>query len=336
MATIPANAAARLTIDHVPMRQPFGEDWRARLRTFVLRRIFQSTAREVAALLDSGDRDAWMRAAPALRTRARRFGALGTATMTQALDGVRVTPASGMPAAATWFESDAFDDEGVIVYVPGGSFVIGESPRQTALIARVAKAASARACAVAYRLAPEHPCPAAVEDVERVIAELIEGGARVVLLAESAGAAIALAAAQRLHARRVALAGICLLSPWTDLALTGLSFATRSASGQSALRMEFLAMCVHLYLQGRSPVDPVASPVYGDLSGLPPLLVHTAKGDAFHDDARSLADRVHRAGSDVTLRIWPGGEHVFEQGFNPQSVRAIAEVAAFIRARLDT
>jgi acetyl esterase/lipase len=187
---------------------------------------------------------------------------------------------------------------------------------------------------VAYRLAPEHPCPAAVEDVESVIAGLVDGGARVVLLAESAGAAIALAAVQRLRERGVTLAGICLLSPWTDLALTGLSFATRSASGQSGLRMEFLAMCVHLYLQGRSPVDPVASPVYGDLGGLPPLLIHSAKGDAFHDDARSLADRVYRAGSDVTLRIWPGGEHVFEQGFNAQSARAISEVGAFIRARL--
>lgn len=93
-------------------------------------------------------------------------------------------------------------------------------------------------------------------------------------------------------------------------------------------------MCAHLYLQGRSPFDPVASPVYGDLSGLPPMLVHTSRGDAFHDDARALSERAFHAGTEVTLQIWPGREHAFEQHFNAQSARAIADAGAFLRARL--
>jgi epsilon-lactone hydrolase len=234
-------------------------------------------------------------------------------------------------------ESDAFADEGLIVYVPGGSFVVGLSPRLTALVARIAKAAATKTCIVEYRLAPEHPCPAAVEDVERAVEDLLArgtGGRRIVLLAESAGAAIALAAVRRLRDRGVELAGLCLLSPWTDLALTGLSLVTRSLSATTGTRMEFPAICAHLYLQGLSPLDPVASPVYGDLSLLPPMLVQTSRGDAFHDDARTLADRAYRAGTDVTLRVWPGSEHVCEQAFDGQSTRAIEAAAAFIRARL--
>jgi acetyl esterase/lipase len=257
--------------------------------------------------------------------------------MSQALDGVRIVEDAGLAVPARMIESDGFADEGLVVYVPGGSFVVGLSPRLTALVARIAKAAATKTCIVEYRLAPEHPCPAAVEDVERAVEDLLARGAnarRLVLLAESAGAAIALAAVRRLRDRGVELAGLCLLSPWTDLALTGLSLVTRSLSSTTGTRMEFPAICSHLYLQGLSPFDPVASPVYGDLGRLPPILVQTSRGDAFHDDARTLADRAYRAGTDVTLRVWPGAEHVCEQAFDGQSTRAIEAAAAFIRARL--
>lgn len=339
MAAIAATkAAGRLTVDHVPVSSSLAQTLLARVRGLIRARVFLSAAREVAAVLETGDREALLRAAPEWRERARRFGAPTAAAMAQALDGVRIIPSADTEVPASWIEGDAFAQDGVIVYVPGGSFVMGLSPRLTALVARIAKAARTRTCVVAYRLAPEHPCPAAVEDVESAVRNLIARGTpaeRIAVLAESAGAAIALAAVRRLVDRGVALSGVCLLSPWTDLALTGLSLATRSVSTRSEVRMDFPAICAHLYLQGRSPLDPVASPVYGDLSGLPPILVHTSKHDAFHDDARGLADRATRAGSEVTLRIWPGAEHAPEQNFNGHSARAIAEAGAFIRARLD-
>ncbi len=337
MAAIPANAAARLAVDHVSVRTPFVEAWLGRLRAHLQRWVFLRAAQEVAHVLQTGDRDALLRAAPGWRARARRFGTPGSTAMTQALEGVRIVPAGDTEVATSWIESDRFEGDGVLVYVPGGSFVVGMSPRLTALIARIAKAAGTRTCIVEYRLAPEHPCPAAIDDVEHAVRNMIERGQnarRIVVVAESAGAAIALAAVQRLGAGGIRLAGICFLSPWTDLALTGLSLVTRSLAHEGGMRLEFPAICAHLYLQGRSPFDPMASPVYGDLGDLPPLLIHTSRSDAFHDDARSLADRAYRAGSDVTLRIWSSGEHVFEQGFNGQSMRAIADMGAFIRAKL--
>lgn len=341
MTSIPAmadTAGRRLKIDHVSVHEPPFARIAAWARGFLRRRAFESAALEVAAILSSGDRDALLRAAPGWRARARRFGAPNATAMTQALDGVRIVPAADTGVTASWIESERFAGDGILVYVPGGSFCVGMNPRLTALIARIAKAAAARTCIVEYRLAPEHPCPAAVEDVVQAVSDLVAGGQpaqRIAVLAESAGAAIALAAVQRLRDKGVALAGICLLSPWTDLALTGLSLVTRSLTKASDARMEFPAICAHLYLQGLSPFDPVASPVYGDLGGLPPMLVHTSRADGFHDDARMLSERAFKAGTDVTLRIWPAGEHAFETRFNGQSTRAIADAGAFIRARLD-
>lgn len=342
MAAIPADSTAAgadaLKVDHVAVPRSTVEIVLDRLRSKMHQRVFERAAREVAHVLQTGDRDALLRAAPGWRARARRFGTPSAAAMAQALDGVRVVPAGDMQVSASWIESERFEGDGALVYVPGGSFVVGFSPRLAAMVARIAKAAQTRTCVVAYRLAPEHPCPAAVDDVERAVLEMIERGrrpARIAVLAESAGAAIALSAVQRLRDRGVALAGMCFLSPWTDLALTGLSVVTHSLNRQSNMRMEFPAICAHLYLQGRNPFDPVASPVYGDLHGLPPMLVHTSRSDGLHDDACTLSERAFRAGTDVTLRIWPHGTHVFEQGFNAQSERAIADAGAFIRARLN-
>lgn len=310
--------------------------WRA-LTVGVRRRTFRNGASIVARVVESGDRSELLRMAPIWRERARRFGMPSAQAMNAVLDGLRISPAIETDVSATWMEGDAFLDDAVLVYVPGGSFVVGRTPQLTALIARIAKAAKMRACIVDYRLAPEHPCPAAVDDVERAIEDLIARGQRadrIAIVAESAGSAIALSAVQRLRKKDIHLGRLCFLSPWTDLALTGLSIVTRPLTGQSASSMEIPALCAHLYLQGVSPLDPVASPVYGDLNGLPPMLIHTSKTDAMHDDARMLAQRAFDAGSDVTLRIWPRGEHAFEQRFDKQSERAIQDAARFLRERL--
>lgn len=341
MATVPTVSAAatdRLKIDYVRSHQNLAETAAVRARSLFRRYAFRLVARDVVRHLESGDRAALAASMAGWRARATRFLTVSSAAMTKATDGVRIVPSRDKDVSLDWIESAGFESEGVCVYVPGGSFVVGLTPRLTAMIARIAKAARTRTCIVQYRLAPESPCPAAIDDVVHAVQALIAQGTsqqRIVVLAESAGAAVALAAVQRLRDDGVALAGVCLLSPWVDLALTGLSLVTKSLKGGSETRMEFPAICVHLYLQGRSPFDPVASPIYGDLSGLPPLLVHTSRGDAFHDDARKLAQRAFEAGGDTMLRVWPHAEHVIEQGFGPRSERAIADAGAFIRARLN-
>jgi len=339
VAVLPRSDAAQLRVEHVPDSTSFQAIralWQ-RAAMVLRRRTFRHGASVVARVLVTGDRAALLAAAPAWRAKALRFAIPSAQAMNNALEGLRISPASEIEVNASWVEGDAFERHAVLVYVPGGSFVVGRSPRLTALIARIAKASRLRACIVDYRLAPEHPCPAAIEDVERAIRDLIAKGQRaerIAVIAESSGSAIALAAVQRLRDGGVRLGCLCFLSPWTDLALTGLSIVTRPLTNQSAMSMEIPALCAHLYLQGLSPLDPRASPVYGDLSGLPPMLIHTSKTDALHDDARMLAQRAFDAGTDVTLRIWPSGQHAFEQRFDAQSERAIMDAGRFLQDHL--
>lgn len=333
-----AQHAGSLRIERVAQtRQPW-PTWPfvTRISNSVRRAIERATVAGAVRALESGDREVFARYVARGREAYRRFSMPSAAQMEAALTGTLLAPAPGI-CCSTWLEHEPSSATSVLVYVHGGSFIAERSPRLTTLIARVAKAAGMRTLIVDYRLAPEHPCPAAVDDVEQAILDLIAQGhpaARIGVVAESAGAAIALAAVQRLRDAQHALGAMCFLSPWTDLALTGRSIAARAVTGESASSMEAMAICVHLYLQGRSPLDAVASPVYGSLAGLPPMLVHTSRTDALHDDACSLAERAHSAGSEATLRIWSGGSHAFERQFDQQSERAIADAGAFLQRRL--
>jgi len=307
-----------------------------RMSNALRRAVERATVAGAVRALETGDRAAFARYMARGRDAYRRFSMPSAMQMEGALSGTQLAPAPGIHCS-TWLEHDAKSETSILVYVHGGSFIAERSPRLTALIARVAKAAGLRTLIVDYRLAPEHPCPAAVDDVEHAILDLIAQGyapGRIGVVAESAGAAIALSAVQRLRDAGQVLGAMCFLSPWTDLAMTGRSASARAVTGDSASSMEAMAICVHFYLQGRSPLDPMASPVYGELGGLPPMLVHTSRTDGLHDDACALAQKVHAAGSEATLRIWSGGSHVFERLFDQQSERAIADAGSFLRRRL--
>ena len=225
-----------------------------------------------------------------------------------------------------------------VFYVHGGSFIIERSPRITSLVARFAAAAEARVFAPNYRLAPEHPCPAAVEDIVAAYRWYRQRwpDVPVVALAESAGAAILLAAMQTIRDAGEALPrGIMLLSPWVDLSLQSWSVVQAGLAGTSPYTMDLLSAMVHLYLQGRSAVDPVASPLFGDFSGFPPVLVHASKDDILFDDAVRLADCVRAAGGNLTVRFWMDETHVWERMHSVKARQSISRAADFIRACLD-
>lgn len=257
-------------------------------------------------------------------------------------DAVRQAgPGAGLappPSPAEWFAPRASEPRGFVFYVHGGSFVAERSPRITQLVARFAASADARVFAPSYRLAPEHPCPAAVEDILAAWAWFQETWPQeqVVALAESAGAAILLAALQQARARGLPLpCGVVLLSPWADLSLQSWSVTSASLLGTTPYTMESLALVARFYLNGRSAIDPIASPMFGGFEGFPPMLIHASKGDILYDDAVRLAEEVRNAGGDLTVRLWTEETHVWERMGTPKARQSIRLAADFIRRRLD-
>lgn len=257
-------------------------------------------------------------------------------------EAVRQTgPGAGLkppPAPAEWFAPRAAESRGFVFYVHGGSFIAERSPRITHLVARFAAAAQARVFAPSYRLAPEHPCPAAVEDIVAAWTWFQETWPEepVVALAESAGAAILLAALQQARARGLPIpCGVVLLSPWADLSLQSWSVTAASLLGTTPYTMESLALVARFYLGGRPATDPVASPLFGGFEGFPPMLIHASRGDILYDDAVRLADAVREVGGDLTVRLWSDETHVWERLGTAKARQSIELAADFIRRRLD-
>ena len=242
------------------------------------------------------------------------------------------------PAPSEWFAPRAADARGFVFYVHGGSFMADRSPRITQLVARFAASAQARVFAPSYRLAPEHPCPAAVDDILAAWAwfQATWPGEPVVALAESAGAAVLLSALQRARDQGMAMpCGVVLLSPWVDLSLQSWSVTAASLMGTTPYTMESLALVARFYLDGMSATDPVASPLFGSFEGFPPMLIHASRGDILYDDAVRLAEAVRDVGGDLTVRLWSEETHVWERMQTPKARESITLAAAFIRRRLD-
>lgn len=258
-------------------------------------------------------------------------------------DAIRVSgPGEGLPlppVPSEWFAPRGHPSRGFVFYVHGGSFVAGRSPRITQLVARFAAAAGARVFAPNYRLAPEHACPAAVEDIVEAFRwfRRVWPDEPVVALAESAGASILVAALQVLRdAGDAPPEGLVLLSPWVDLSLQSWSVMAASLAGTTPYTMESLAVMAQLYLQGRPPTDPLASPIFGSFERFPPMLIHASKGDILYDDAVRLADKVREAGGDLTVRLWTAETHVWERTNSAKARQSIELAAEFIRMRLDS
>lgn len=260
-----------------------------------------------------------------LRDRFRAAEAKHISMMEVATKGLRVERAFPAGPAISRIDGDDYVDDGLLLYVPGGSFLVERSPQFTGMIARIARAAQVNAVICDYRLAPENPCPAAIDDVEIAFNVLTSRGFapnRIILIAESAGAGIALAAAQRLVARGRSPGGLAFLSPWIDCdpEQPHLDPASRT--------------CARLYLNGSDPKDPACNPIYGDMRGLPPIAIHGNRYDPMFPDAEKLSRRTAATGVSVQLKHWPGRLHVLERKDCPDARRSISEIAAFISQQL--
>ncbi|MGO8950880.1 MAG: alpha/beta hydrolase [Ktedonobacterales bacterium] len=196
-----------------------------------------------------------------------------------------------------------------------------------------------RAFSLEYRRAPEYPFPAAVNDAEEAYRALLDSGipaARMVLVGDSAGGGLALATVLAARDHGVPLpAGLWLISPLTDQAATGESLRENDRS-DAMFYGDSIRRLATIYLQGTPATHPLASPLYADLTGLPPLCIHASDSEILRDDAIRLAERARAADVNVTLRLWHAVPHVWQflLGFVPEARESVAAGATFLRAQV--
>ena len=244
--------------------------------------------------------------------------------------------AGGVPAE--WISVPESSAERVILYVHGGGYVIGSLETHRELVSRIARACGARALSVDYRLAPEHPFPAAVDDATAAYRWLLSTGvepSRVAIAGDSAGGGLTLATllALRDAGDPLPAAGVCL-SPWADLEGTGAS-AQPGGADDPLLNLEGLREMGQRYLADADPKTPLAAPLYGDYTGIPPLLIQVGTREILLDDATRVAERARSAGVDVDLEPWEGLIHVWHI-FGPQvpeSIQAVDRIGEYVRKR---
>ena len=240
--------------------------------------------------------------------------------------------------SAEWTIPQTIRHHATLLYFHGGGFRMGSVASHRGLSSRIADASGCRVLAIDYRLSPEHCFPAPVEDAVAAYRWLSDQGTpanEIVMVGDSAGGNLVLAAMLWLRNQRVALPkAAVLMSPWTDLAATGDSFVSRAMADPIHQRAMVLALAA-AYLGGHDPRDPLASPLYADLTGLSPMLVQVGDRETVRDDAVMLAEKAKAAGVQVDLEIWDGMIHVFQM-FNAELAeadQAIASIARFIDAQ---
>lgn len=231
------------------------------------------------------------------------------------------------------------DPARTILYLHGGAFCLSSARSHRGLVARICQVSGARAVSVDYRLAPEHPFPAGLEDVLAVYRRLIDGGLeprRCAFAGDSAGGNLALAAMVALRDAGEPLpAAAVLLSPATDL--TGSSRSIDACARLDPyLRREVLMPFRKAYVSDRDVRDPRASPLLANLAGLPPMLVQVGTHEILRDDSIRLARRAQAAGVEVTLEIAEGMWHVWQMAapFVPEARSAIRRMGTFLRATI--
>lgn len=228
----------------------------------------------------------------------------------------------------------------VLLYLHGGAYVVGSSLGYRPLSSAVARSARARGLTLDYRLSPENPFPAAVDDAVAAYRALLAQGVSpgsIAIAGDSAGGGLTVA--MLIAARDAGLpmpAAALAISPWADLACAGASYSTKASQDPSLNRDGLLAMAA-LYLNGASPQSELASPVYANLTGLPPLLIQVGSTEVLLDDSIRLAAQAAEANVAVQLEVWPGMPHVWHAFAHQLSEGrdAIWAAGAFLAARLE-
>lgn len=241
---------------------------------------------------------------------------------------------------AEWVSAPGADAQRAILYFHGGGFQVGSVVSHRELMADLSAAAQCRVLGVDYRLAPEHCYPAALDDASAAHQWLIDQGFasnQIALAGDSAGGGLALSLLLRLRDARQALpAAAVLMSAWTDLTASGASYGTRADSDPIHQRQMIVAMARNYLGKEGNAADPLVSPLFANLHGLPPLLAQVGGRETVLDDSRDFVARAKEAGVDATLQVWDQMIHVFQQfpAQLPEARAAIDNMGDFLRRHL--
>jgi acetyl esterase/lipase len=249
---------------------------------------------------------------------------------------VKCTPVNAGGVPAEWIVAPGAAEDRYVLYLHGGGYVMGSINTHREMVSRISRAAGVRALALDYRLAPESPFPAAVDDATGAYRWLLAQGAkpaRTVIAGDSAGGGLTLATLVAIRDAKlpVPAAGVCL-SPWADMEGVGASM-TSKAKEDPIVQKEMLLGMAKLYLGGADPKTPLAAPLHADLRGLPPLLIQVGSAETLLDDSTRVAERAKAAGVKVDLEVWSEMIHVWQlfAPILPEGQEAIAKIGKFIR-----
>jgi acetyl esterase/lipase len=230
-------------------------------------------------------------------------------------------------------------DAGVILYLHGGGFVAGSPASHRDMAWRLSRASGLRMLLVDYRLAPEYPYPAQLDDSEAVYRALLDGGLppdRLAVVGDSAGGNLALVTVFRAQRQQLPLpAAVIALSPWGDLTHSGESMVT-NASSDHMIPVHLIDQIATMYAGDQDLLQPDLSPVFADYTGFPPLMLHAAHEEVLRDDALRIHDRAEAAGVDVTCHLWRKVPHAFPvfAQYLPEGRSAIRRMAEFLQQHL--
>ncbi len=298
------------------MRIPLG------LLNFILRRIEKPYLRKVQDVEKIRRR---------LRLQARFL--FSNPPLTTYLPDRLTSDATSMPAL--WANAATAEKPGVILYFHGGAYVFGAPETHSAMLARLSALTGLRTILPDYRMAPEHPFPAAIDDARAAYCALLARGyapERIVLGGDSAGGGLALALLHVICAENLPRPGATFVfSPWTDLTLSGDSLSA-NATADPLMPADRLEESRSRYLDGAAPEDPRASPLFGSFSTSPPVLIQVGGTEILLDDSRRMAANLQSQGVDARLEIWDKTPHVWQifQGKLKAADQALRDVAAFI------
>jgi acetyl esterase/lipase len=259
----------------------------------------------------------------------------GLAKMFKPLAELKFTKVDVNGVPGEWITPPETVSQRTVLYLHGGYYLLGSVTSHRNLAGNIAAAAKARALIIDYRLAPEHPFPAGLEDAVNAYTWLLGQGIpaeHIFIAGDSAGGGLVLATllALREQGKPLPAGGVCI-SPATDLTMGGESWKLNAKKEFVVNR--YTAMQIKpLYLKDTDPCHPLASPLFADLHGLPPLLIQVGSDECLLSDSTSFAQRAQNAGVDVTLEVWPKMFHVWQYtaSFLPEARKAINHIGDFI------